>query len=67
MNETIDMNKKLEPKLEFLPTYSYVGRKGLERIDFLLLLIETLEINAVQSMITTSKKIGLVVFTFFSA
>lgn len=59
MNVTKDMTEQLRPKVKSLSAYTHVGRKGLERIDFLLLLIETLEINAVQSMIITSKNIGL--------
>ena len=36
-----------------------IGRRGLERLDFLLLLIETIEINGVQSLMLTSKDLGL--------
>tara|TARA_Y100001968_G_scaffold113737_1_gene103161 strand:- start:30478 stop:31044 length:567 start_codon:yes stop_codon:yes gene_type:complete len=40
-------------------TNASISRKGLERLDFLLLLIESLEINGVDSLLKTSKRLGL--------
>ena len=36
-----------------------IGRKGLERIDLLMLIIESLEINGVYAMLNTSKQLGI--------
>ena len=49
--KTLDQLNLLSP--------SRITRKGLERLDFLLILIEAIEINGVHSLIMTSKDIGL--------
>ena len=51
--------KTIKSKHIFNRTTTHVGRKGLEKLDFLLILIETLEINAVQSILLASKDLGL--------
>tara|TARA_B100000700_G_C14957286_1_gene814607 strand:- start:474 stop:1031 length:558 start_codon:yes stop_codon:yes gene_type:complete len=45
-------------KLKATPTKSIVGRKGVERLDLLLLLIESLDLNGSQSMLFTAKQLG---------
>lgn len=41
------------------PLKSRIGRKGLERLDFLLLAIESIEINSVYSMMKISSELGI--------
>ena len=66
-------NRKLVNKLHFLKNTLYnkqindhnlllkstIGRKGLERLDFLLLAIESIEINSVYSMLKISTDLGI--------
>ncbi len=40
-------------------TSQVLGRRGLERLDMLLLVIESLDLNGSQAMVWTSKKMGL--------
>ena len=40
-------------------SYKSISRKGLEKLDFLLLLIESLEINGTHSLIITSRNLGM--------
>ena len=43
----------------FLSTNVVLGRKGLEKLDLLLLVIEALDLNGSQGMLWTSDKLGL--------
>ena len=43
----------------YLVSTKLIGRRGLERIDLLLLAIEALDLNGSQSMIWIAKKLGL--------
>tara|TARA_Y100001968_G_scaffold329926_1_gene380423 strand:- start:4494 stop:5054 length:561 start_codon:yes stop_codon:yes gene_type:complete len=56
MIQTPEIRNSLD--LEHLDN-SLLSRKGLEKLDFLIMLIEAIEINGVHSMIITSKNIGL--------
>ncbi len=42
-----------------ISTQPCIGRRGLERLDFLLLLIETIQINGVGTMLNTSRSLGI--------
>ena len=44
---------------KFHSSHIALGRRGLERLDLLLLVIEALDLNGSQSMLWTSKKLGL--------
>ena len=43
----------------FSKSKSALGRKGLQRLDFLLLAVESLDLNGPQAMLWTSRKLGL--------
>ncbi len=56
MKNTLD-NKESHQSKPLLN--SRIGRKGLERLDFLLLAIESIEINSVYSMLKISNELGI--------
>ena len=59
MSSPTTINKLKPQNFDSNSTNSHIGRIGIERLDFLLLLVESIEINGVESMLLTSTKIGL--------
>ena len=51
--------KSINPTNIFNSPSKLIGRRGLEKLDFLLLLIETVEINGVYSILQASKELGV--------
>ena len=59
MNNIVNPIKSIKQSNIINKSYKPISRRGLEKLDFLLLLIETIEINGVDSMIMTSKQLGI--------
>ena len=59
ISRSSDSRSELEQSNRYPSSNSVIGRRGLDRLDLLLLAIEALDLNGSQSMIWTSRNIGL--------